>query len=184
MCEKLIPGTKIPYDSETGSFEYFVPLIRVTDGLTLSQVCTVTGLEPSTIQNWVKREFLPRPVNKKYYERHLARILLINSMRDGMKIDRVGELFKLINGNTEDESDDIISEVRLFDIFCSIVSKLSSDVYDDSIVRKTVRSQTHNGDVIDLDALLRLRQALTVMVYAYTAGCYKKKCEEEFSKLP
>ena len=53
----------------------YLPLIRATDGLTLSQVCTLSGLEPSTIQNWIKRGYVPHPVGKKYRERHLARIL-------------------------------------------------------------------------------------------------------------
>ena len=92
MTEKMVPGTAIPYADSNGMFAMFRPLIRATDGLTLGQVCAITGLEVSTIQNWVKRKFVPRPVEKKYHERQLARILLISALRDGMKIDAIGEL--------------------------------------------------------------------------------------------
>ena len=34
-------------------------------GLTLSQVCQISGLEPYTVQNWVKRGFLSNPTEAK-----------------------------------------------------------------------------------------------------------------------
>ena len=113
MTEKMVPGTAIPYADSNGMFAMFRPLIRATDGLTLGQVCAITGLEVSTIQNWVKRKFVPRPVEKKYHERQLARILLISALRDGMKIDAIGELMTMVNGDADDVSDDIISEALL-----------------------------------------------------------------------
>ena len=183
MYEKLIPGTKIPYHDEKAGFSYFVPLLRATDGLTLSQVCTLTGLETSTIQNWVKRGFVPRPVNKLYKERHLARFLLISSLRDSMPLDRIGELMTLINGVTEDESDDIISEEELYDIFCSLVCGCSEKVFSPQEVALLVKNATKDYDPPDKESLSRLWQALTVMIYAYTSGMFKKKCEEEFQAL-
>lgn len=179
----MIPGTKISYTDENIGFSYFAPLIRATDGLTLSQVCTLTGLETSTIQNWVKRGFVPRPISKLYRERHLARILLISALRDSMQIDRVGELLRFINGDTDDESDDIISEEKLYDIFCILIAKSNENVFDDNEVKSLVTDATASCDPPDEESLLRLRQALTAMVYAYMSGLLKKKCEEEFSKL-
>ena len=85
--QQKVPGTSIPFDGNS-LFEKYRPLIEAADGLTLSQVCNLTGLEPSTIQNWVKRHFVSRPVAKKYRERQLARILLISSLRDCMKRQR------------------------------------------------------------------------------------------------
>ena len=116
MNEATIPGTNLTFmPNDDGMFSRFEPLIKATDGLTLGQVCAITGLETSTIQNWVKREFVARPVKKKYHERQLARILLISSLREAMKIDSIGELMKMVNGNTDDESDDIISEEKMYD---------------------------------------------------------------------
>lgn len=183
MCRKFIPGTKISYTDGRVGFSYFVPLIRATDGLTLSQVCTLTGLETSTIQNWVKRGFVPHPVNKFYRERHLARILLISALRDSMQIDRVGELLHLINGDTDDESDDIIGEEKLYDIFCSLIAECDENVFDDEKVKVLVEKATESYNPSDETSIHRLRQALTVMIYAYMSGLFKKKCEAEFLKL-
>ena len=111
---QFVPGTSIPHEGG-GMFSVFRPMIQATDGLTLRQVCSITGLEPSTIQNWIKRGFVSHPVEKKYRERQLARILLISALRDCMKIDSIGELLTIVNGDTEDTSDDIISEEQLYD---------------------------------------------------------------------
>ena len=78
VMQKLIPGTSLEYKGEGSMFSMLLPIIRAGDGLTLSQVCSITGLEPSTIQNWVKRGYVARPVKKKYRERQLARILMIS----------------------------------------------------------------------------------------------------------
>ena len=57
-----IPGTTLEAEREQAdrTGERFEALFSA-GGLTLSQVASVTGLEPYTIQNWVKRGFLPPP---------------------------------------------------------------------------------------------------------------------------
>ncbi len=164
-------------------FEVFKPMIEMTDGLTLSQVCSITGLEPSTIQNWVKRGFVAHPVNKKYYERQLARILLISSLRECMKIDNIGELMTMINGSADDESDDIISEQELYDYFCEII--LAASDYSQPIgeIPKLVDKTMIKYNAPSESANKRLREALSVMVYAYTASEYKKRADGIFEKM-
>ncbi|MBQ4239093.1 MAG: DUF1836 domain-containing protein, partial [Ruminococcus sp.] len=99
-------------NKQRGRISDFLPLIRATDGLTLGQVCSISSLEQTTIQNWIKRGYVPHPVSKKYSERHLARILLIAELRECMAIDRVGAMLAYVNGDADDESDDIITEER------------------------------------------------------------------------
>ena len=108
MAGKIIPGTNIEYGNSKDAFSVLRPMIEITGGLSLSQICRITNLQTSTIQNWVKRGFVQRPDHKKYYERHLSRILLIAVLRDCMNIEDIGELMQLINGDTDDESDDIV----------------------------------------------------------------------------
>ena len=129
MTEEYIPGTTIPKGGAIGKgmFAALRPMIEAANGLTLAQVCAITGLESSTVQNWVKREFVAHPVNKKYGDRHLARILMISMLRDSLKIDDVGELMRLINGDAEDESDDIIAETALYDLLCEVVADVSPE---------------------------------------------------------
>ena len=103
-------------------------LIRAADGLSLAQICSLTGLEPSTVQNWIKRGFVPHPERKRYGERHVARILLIDALRECLLIERVGELMQWINGNADDTSDDLITEQALYDLFTAAVASMR-DIY-------------------------------------------------------
>lgn len=54
---KILPGTTLalPKDKTTNAFSVIEPVLDATGGLTLRQVCDMTGLPASTIQNWVKR---------------------------------------------------------------------------------------------------------------------------------
>ena len=183
MAQQLIPGTTIAINGQSGMFEMFIPLIKATNGLTLSQVCAITGLEQSTIQNWVKRGFVANPVNKKYYERQLARILLISALRDAMKIDSIGELMRLVNGSADDESDDIISEERMYDYFCKIIAGFENTIpsaaqieaYALEILSDYVEPHQH--------AAKRLKDALCVMSLAYYAAVYKSDAEKLLEEM-
>ncbi len=178
MLNEKIPGTNISYSEADDAFSVFRPMIEITGGLSLGQVCTITGLQQSTIQNWVKRGFIPHPENKKYYERHLSRILLISALRDCMNIEEIGELMVLINGDTDDESDDIISESSLYDYFCKTVRSMDQRELNDKYIEETILNILK-----DTDHQEKLLPALKVMVYAYVSGECLKQIKINLSKL-
>ncbi len=169
--------------STDGMFAAFRPLIQAADGLTLRQVCTLTGLEGSTIQNWIKRGFVPHPVEKKYRERQLARILLIAALRDCMQIDGIGALLAFVNGDTEDEGDDIISEDCLYDYLCAVIGTAKQSALSFEAIPEAVRGVTADYVPTDDTAARRLNEALTVMAYAYTAGQYKKEADRRLQGI-
>ncbi len=179
--QQFVPGTALPFDGGGGMFSMFRPLIQATDGLSLRQVCSVTGLEGSTIQNWIKRGFVSHPVDKKYRERQLARILLISALRDCMKIDNIGSLLATVNGNADDTGDDIISEEQLYDYLCEVIGKAGEGALSMDAIPQTVREVTRDYVPTDDTAAARLNNALTVMVYAYTAGQYKKEADKRYN---
>lgn len=184
MTEKVIPGTVLPYSGiDSSVFSYFMPIIKATDGLTLGQVCSITGLEASTVQNWVKRGFVPHPVNRKYCERHFARILLISALRDSMRLENIGELLTYINGDTEDTADDIIAEPKLYDCFCECVRRLPLSGFDEEEISSAAKSVVGNASLPDKLNAEKLVLALLVMVSAYTAAKIRNISERYFEKL-
>ncbi len=183
MTEATIPGTSLTYTEDDGVFSKFIPMIQAADGLTLGQVCGITGLEPSTIQNWVKRGFVARPVNKKYHGRQLARILLIAALRDAMKLDSIGELMTMVNGNADDESDDIISEEKMYDYFCKISKAAREANANLSEISHIVKGTISDYDAPNEYAVKRLGDALNVMVYAYISAEYKRLAESRLQAM-
>ncbi len=171
-----------PNDRQPCRIAEYLPLIRATDGLTLSQVCTLSGLEPSTIQNWIKRGYVPHPIGKKYRERHLARILLIAQLRESMQIDRVGGLLRYVNGNADDESDDIISDVALYDIFSKIIGNLSGSLPAPQAIGE--EAEKILSDYMEPSPEReRLKDALCVMVTVHIAGQYKKEADRLYMDI-
>lgn len=176
--DNVIPGTNIAYTSEDEVFSIFRPLMKITGGLSLGQICSITGLQSSTIQNWVKRGFVQRPVKKKYSEEHLARILLISALRDCINIDEIGELMRLINGDTEDESDNMLSESKLYEYFCKAVKCIDSQTLNDDDITNKINSLLKNEA-----HKVELSYALKIMVYAYITGKCFKQIDLNLNKL-
>ena len=181
MQEPRVPGTVMPYSEAGGMFAIVRALIQATDGLTLSQVCAITGLEPSTVQNWVKRGFVPHPVKKKYHERQLARILLISALRESMQIDRIGELMARVNGSADDTGDDIVSEEQLYDYLCGAIGQ--AEALTLANIPQTVQAVTADYTGPKPGSAQRLRFALCAMVSAYTAAQYKQAAEQWMEQM-
>ncbi len=180
MAGKIIPGTNIEYGNSKDAFSVLRPMIEITGGLSLSQICRITNLQTSTIQNWVKRGFVQRPDHKKYYERHLSRILLIAVLRDCMNIEDIGELMQLINGDTDDESDDIVSEAVLYDRFCEAVRNIDDNSLNFADIEQSIEKMSFNEEGTIKEKLI---MALKVMVYAYLSGKCMKQIEKNLSGL-
>ena len=105
----ILPGTVLEVGSaETERLEEVFSSMFLAGGMVLSQVANITGLEPYTVQNWVKRGFLAPPQNKRYTIQQLCRILHINMLKDVMPLERICSLLRYINGKLDQEDDDII----------------------------------------------------------------------------
>ena len=165
-----------------GLLSDYAPLIQAAQGLTLRQICAVSGLEPSTVQNWIKRGFVPRPEGKKYHERHLARILLISQLRECMQIDRIGELLIYVNGDADDLSDDIITEEELFDLFSRMKALLEEELPPPDRAGETA-SRVLEDYPAEPAVAEKLHGALSVMACVYMANMYKRKADSLFADL-
>ncbi len=180
-----VPGTATPQRKTDGcAFDIFRQMIQATGGLTLAQVCSITNLEPSTVQNWVKRGYVAHPINKRYYERQLARILIINALRDCMQIEQAIAVLKFLNGDVEDERDDAIPESRLFDYFCEVTKALSLEQgISRSKVKESIAAVIEGFTGYHTDSAHKLYAALEIMCYAHTAARYKREAELCFALI-
>ena len=113
------PGTRVPV-SPVG---LLTGIFSATSGITLAQVCEITGLEPGTIQNWIKRGYVSPPTARKYSKGQLARIILISILRETLVIEKVVKLLSYVNGDLLDTSDDIMDDS---DICLFVLLKLGS----------------------------------------------------------
>ena len=119
-----IPGTALPAATEeTASIQERFQAMFLGGGMMLSQVSAVTGLEPYTIQNWVKRGFLTKPTAKKYTLRQLCRIININMLKDALPMEEICGLLSYVNGHLDDDRDDLIDDSQLYFLFIRLAAR-------------------------------------------------------------
>lgn len=119
-----IPGTTLTAPrADADKTEQVFQSMFLAGGMVLSQISSITGLEPHTIQNWVKRGFLVPPVNKRYNMEQLCRIITINMLKGALPLEQACSLLSYINGNLADESDDIIDDTVLYFMFVKLAAR-------------------------------------------------------------
>ncbi len=120
----IIPGTtlQIPREEAIHVEQQFGSMF-LAGGMVLSQVAAITGLEPYTVQNWVKRGFLSPPQQKRYNLNQLCRIINISMLKRTLPMERIVELIGYINGQLDDTSDDIIDDSRLYFMFIRVCAR-------------------------------------------------------------
>lgn len=187
--DKYIPGTVLERDEMGGvsGLEFLNNIFFVTDGIMLSEVREISGVDGSTLQNWVKRGWLSGTVNKRYSKDQLARILIINMLRPTMQLERIDHLLHYINGDVEDTSDDIITESMLYEYVCRIIERISPMGGPGNLTREEmcgiVAQATDDYQEKMEGEAKRLRAALEIIVIAYYASLYAAHSAHLFEKL-
>ena len=180
MIDKL-PGTDIDFaeQAEENAFSLIEPILYVTGGITLSQLSKLTGLKGSTIQNWIKRGWVASTVDKKYNEQQVLRIILINILRDVMKLEDIASLMSYINGKVEDQSDDILHDKELYNLLCRLICVTDKkSIHKPEQVAKEIDRNLpaeHKGE-----ERKRLNEVLLIMVLGYRASYLKRMIDREF----
>ncbi len=182
----IIPGTilkKADKDNKTG-MAFLDTIFFVTNGVMLTQIREISGVDGSTLQNWVKRGWVGNTVNKKYSKDQLARILIINMLRSCMLLERVDALLHYINGTIDDKSDDIIPESQLFDYICSVYDQFSERGYETTEQLSKVIQEVTAGYVEPIEgARIRLNRTLEIILIAYFSSVVGNYANHLFLRL-
>ncbi len=176
-----LPGSAIKKsEGESINGEAFLDRIFfITDGIMLSEIKKISGLDGSTLQNWVKRGWIGNTVNRKYSKNQLARILIINMMRSTVSLEKIDFILKYINGRIDFEGDDIIPEARLYGYICTVTDRLcGEDAIDevglDVIIEATLTDYSREHPRTEE----RLKCALKFIISAYFASLAKGRAGE------
>ena len=185
-----VPGTLLDVSPDTARDPYSAiePLLAATGGLTLSQVSEMTGIEPTTIQNWVKRGWVASPRHKRYGETQLMRIILINMLRGTLHLDSIAKLMTYINGSALDTSDDIIPDAELYSRLCGVIKETRSRTPRllelDAIVTKELAGyEGQNGEETPSKNREKLQKALVVMALSYEAAQISELAAQKLNEI-
>lgn len=172
------------FNPKQRAFDSISSTIRLTGGLTLSQLAEISGLETTTIQNWVKRGWVEPPAQRRYGESSTARVLIISMLRSTMQLSDIVKLMAYVNGKVNDRTDDAIPDSELYNILCDIIENVNcindfriSDI--NIIIEKeleTYREPFEGGKN-------KLIKTLKIMTFAYYSAELKKQAEKVFSEI-
>ena len=188
MNETKIPGTvlrKTDMGNVTG-LDFLKKIFYITDGIMLSQIREISGIDGSTLQNWTKRGWVESAKLKKYNIDQVAHILIINMLRGCMQLDRIAFLIRYINGSVDDRSDDIIRASELYDYICRILDTLTGEEENRngaSNLRECIEKVTEEYVEKIGGARKRLTNALEIIIAAYYSSMLKHYSEKKLEKL-
>ncbi|MBR3979164.1 MAG: DUF1836 domain-containing protein [Oscillospiraceae bacterium] len=180
--EWTIPGTVLKKSrQETENIAQLFDAMFLAGGMVLSQVSELAGLEPHTVQNWVKRGFLTPPEKKRYTQEQLCRILTINMLKSILPMEQICGLLGYVNGQLNDESDDVIDDTQLYFMFVRLaarVKELYSEEDRDLLLDKMLADYQEPVP----GAKQRVKQALRIMLTAWLAARMRQEAENMLIK--
>lgn len=178
-----IPGTTLTAERADAdrTAERFQALF-LAGGLTLSQVSNITGLEPYTVQNWVKRGFLSPPRCKRYDMEQVCRIVNINILKGAMPLEQIVKLMAYLNGDLVDESDDLVDDTMLFFFFVQLAARAryigGTETWDDALLQVT---ENYREPIPG--AREKLIKVLKIMLTSWAANQLKAEADRMLAEL-
>ena len=185
--DEYIPGT-ILKRSDMGNvtgLEFLSKIFYITDGVMLTQIREISGIDGSTLQNWTKRGWVENSKLKKYNIDQVAHILIINMLRNCIQLDRIAFLIRYIKGSVDDRRDDIIRDSVLYDYICRVLDHITEDKRELKVtnLRDCIKDVTANYEEKVSGARRRLTNALEIIIVAYYASMMKQYSEEKLNAL-
>ena len=178
-----LPGTILSIDRADAPFiEKQFSSMFLGGGIVLSQVAGITGLEPYTIQNWVKRGFLPPPDHKRYNLNQLCRIININLLKRTLLMEQICGLLGYINGHLDDASDDIIDDSQLYFLFVKLAATAPS-LRDTDEADASIDSLLQDYQEPFPGAKDRVAKVMKVMLVAWVASKLHESAEKMVAAL-
>lgn len=180
-----IPGTILNRKQmgDVTGMEFLKKIFYISDGIMLSQIREISGIDGSTLQNWTKRGWVENSKQKRYNIDQLAHILIINMLRSCMQLDRIAFLMKYVNGNVNDRGDDIIMYSELYDYICRILDRIIYNVNSTDTLEECICKETETYEEKMTGARRRLNTALEIILTAYYAALVKSSADHKLETL-
>ena len=181
--EWIIPGTVLTARREDAAqIEHQFSSMFLAGGIVLSQVCSITGLEAYAVQNWVKRGFLSPPERKRYSLEQLCRIININMLKNVLPMERIVGLLSYINGDLDDESDDIIDDSALYFMFTRLAAQatvMNNPGGRDALIARELEAYREPVP----GAKERVEKVLRIMLTAWASAQLRQATEQMLENL-
>jgi len=185
LNESCIPGTILDRKKmgDVTGLRFLNKIFYITDGIMLSGIREISGIDGSTLQNWTKRGWVENSKLKRYNIDQVAHILIINMLRSCMHLENIAFLIKYINGRVDDESDNIIRDSELYDYICRIIDEIMADRSLGGDLPACISRVTADYEEKISGARKRLNTALEIIITAYYAALIKQRADAKLDAI-
>ena len=171
------PGTVIKRQGKSAE-EFLSGLFFATKGIMLLQVREITGLDSPVIQNWINRGWVKSPDQKRYSSDHLSRIMMINMLRDVLKLDDIANIFTYIIGDTNSEENNTGAETLLYIYICDILDIIDYEtIFSETALEQIIEKRVNT----DFDSFgwdkKRLTDGIKIILTYYAAVLIKTRAD-------
>lgn len=179
-----IPGTILNRKKmgDVTGLEFLRKIFYITDGIMLSQIREISGIDGTTLQNWTKRGWVENSKLKRYNIDQLAHILIINMLRSCMRLDRIAFIIKYVNGDVNTVEDNIIRDSELYDYICQILDRMVA-CGEGGTLKDCIADTTGSYSEKVSGARRRLNTALEIILTAYYASLIKQNADNMLEAL-
>lgn len=179
----IIPGTTLKIDrAHAGRVNEIFASMFMAGDMVRGQIANITGLEMYTIQNWVKRGFLPPPDHKRYSMNQLCRIISIGMLKSILPMETICRLLGYVNGELDKEEDNIIDDATLYFLFVRLAAN-ARGLDDPQLLQQALSDALADYEEPVPGARERVEKALRIMLVAWVAAQIQQQAEEMFRQL-
>jgi Domain of unknown function (DUF1836) len=94
----------------------------------LANLCELTSLTPTSIQNWIKRdvkEIIGTPdLGKKYSIEQVALLLIVKDLKSVFDFENIRNLLTVVFNTLSDRSDDLMNPIVFYEIYAIVLDSL------------------------------------------------------------
>jgi hypothetical protein len=159
------------------------------DSMMLAQVVEVAkrvsqnDINPTHVQNWVRRKYVPNPQKKKYNREQVANVLLINDLRDILSLEEISHLLGYVNESLLNTSDDRINPTKLYKYYSEIFDRSRMDWQISLQGLENEVEETLAGEEMAEEDKEKVATTLVILNLLARANLYKQIAKRWLSSL-
>lgn len=124
----IVPHFLIKYEKRKKKLDYGFSTNEIVE---LGNLCELTSLKPSAIQNWIKRDIkdlIGHPeLGKKYSVDQAVILLIVRDLKSIYDFDTIRNILNRLFNNITDRSDDVVSPIDFYEGCARLLSIMLSE---------------------------------------------------------
>lgn len=174
IMSKTFLGSKIDLKASNSIKSALDSAFGSNQNLFVSQISDLAGIDSTTIQNWVKRDFVSNPKGKKYNREQTIKIFLLNALRGSLALEKASALIEKAVLNAS------ISYEALFSCLGAVLIRADSfNIVDQNGLEGIIDDELYSLDLKNEF----VAKALLVMTLACLSSSLKANAEDILGQI-